>query len=206
MTESPYRSDRDADLARIGALESEVALVRTQLEARDAEPRALVLASQRNDMVAIERTFDVRLSAEQLSVLVDRIRELTRTRGRTELTPTGASWWAKETEGEAGMCITISVSSTSTRLVATDGLTSLRDRVGIAVLASIAIALPATVAAGVIALPLAPVLACTWVAGSIAGVRTAAPRQARQRSLKLAELCDALGAAIEDTQRVPSTA
>ena len=98
-----YRDDRDADQARIESLERELAEARGKLEVLEGrQSHALVLASPatlvRNGrssgaawwfgapgQLQFARRFDGVFPAERFEELVERIREVTRDPGRTEL-------------------------------------------------------------------------------------------------------------------------
>src|SRR5690242_1051681 len=114
-----YRDDRDADRARIAALEHELAQTRDKLAALEGRrSQALVLAT-RGALVPgappraaarvfgpatlrLARRFDGALAAARFEPLVDRIRELTGDPGRTEVLNASLTWFASRGDRSTG--------------------------------------------------------------------------------------------------------
>jgi len=211
-----YRDDREADQARIEALELELARARdriAELETKQAESQALVATGGRalatggpptpamrwfgsRLKLELTRRFDRPLSAEHFEDLVERCRSITSDPGRTDLLRSSLTWRSSTPERTAGPMIMVSVT------VLRDNTTVLtvNDRLG-----QLAGALYGGIGGGVggggitapimasIALPpLAPVFIAGWLGGVYLMVRTIFKSRARRRAETVQRLFDAL--------------
>src|SRR5262245_51261853 len=185
-----YRDDRDADQARIAALELELARARDRIAELEGKETALVRVSSR-ELVAggpptpavrwlgarlkleLTRRFDRAISAEHFDDLVERIRSLTGDPGRTDLLRSSLTWRSTAPHGGTGPFLTVTVTARDNATVLTVG-----DRLG-----QLAGALYGGVGGGVggggitapilasIAMPvLAPFLIAGWLGGVYFGV------------------------------------
>jgi hypothetical protein len=210
-----YRDDRDADRARIEALEIDLARARdriAELEGKQSESLALVAAGSRDLAVGgpvtpamrwfgarlrleLMRRFDGALAGEHFEDLVERIRAITGDPGRTDLLRASLAWRSSTPEHSAGPKIMVTV-------VVRDGATTLtvNDRLG-----QLAGALYGGVGGGVggggitapilasVAVPvLAPVFIAGWLGGVYFLVRRLYKRSARRRAETVQRLYDAL--------------
>jgi len=212
-----YRDDRDADQARIAALEAELAKSRARIEELEGtRSQALVLASggalvpggTRSAAVkwagaptklSLERRFEGRFPADKFEDLVHAIREITGDRGRTELMKSSMTWWTSAPEKGIGpfTSITVSVKDGVTTLSVTDRLGQLAGEIyggigggvgGGAIMAPIA----ATIAMPV----LAPVFFAAWFGGAYWGCRALYKRSARKRAEKLQQIFERVAAEV----------
>jgi hypothetical protein len=140
-----YRDDRDADQARIAALEAELAETRKKLDELEGKrSQALVLASggaldpsakARSGAarwfgaplhLELVRRFDGEYPTDCFEDLVEVIREVTRDRGRTELLRSSVAWSASTAGRGTGphTSVTVSVRGGVTTLTVTDQLTN----------------------------------------------------------------------------------
>ena len=140
-----YRDDREADQARIEALERELEVAQEKLAVLEGrQSQALVLASpgalvrdggQKGvawwfgapGQLQFARRFDGAFPAEQFEELVERIREVTRDPGRTELLRSSLTWFASRAEKSPGpyRVVTVTVRDGVTTLTVTDRLAGL---------------------------------------------------------------------------------
>ncbi|TMQ06853.1 MAG: hypothetical protein E6J90_45145 [Deltaproteobacteria bacterium] len=213
-----YRDDRDADQARIAALEHELAQTHEKLAAlQGRQSQALVLASRGAlvpgsspgavtrwfgpAMLQLERRFDGAFPADRFEELIERIREVTRDPGRTELLKSSLTWFSSRGEKSPGpyRVVTVAIRHGATTLTVTDRLTGL--------LAAIYGGVGGGVGGGGLSVPilaatavpvLAPVFILGWLGGVFVGTREIYKRLARQRAVALQQLFDAL---VEDIQR-----
>ncbi len=215
-----YRDDRDADRARIAALEAELASAERRIaELEGRRELALVHASggalARADAapststsskllgaplrLTLTRRFEGAFPADRFEDLIERIREITRDPGRSELLRSSLTWSATASERSAGpfTLVTVTVRDGQTTLVVTDRLGALAGALfggiggglgGGGLVAPIA----ATIAVPV----LAPVFFLGWLGGIYAGTRALFRRTARKRAEAMQQLFDALVAAI----------
>jgi hypothetical protein len=219
-----YRDDRDADQARIDALELELARARdriAELEGKQSESLALVVAGSRDLAIGgpktpairwfgarlkldLVRRFDRPLSNEHFEDLVERIRAMTGDPGRTDLLRASLTWRSSTPEHSAGPKIMITV-------VVRDGATTLtvNDRLG-----QLAGAFFGGIGGGVggggitapilasVAVPvLAPVFIAGWLGGVYFMVRKLYKRAASRRAETVQRLFDAL---VDDiTEKLP---
>ena len=215
-----YRDDREADQARIEALERELAVAQDKLAVLEGrQSQALVLASpgalvreggQKRAawwfgaprQLQFTRRFDGAFPAERFEELVERIREVTRDPGRTELLRSSMTWFASRAGKSLGpfRVVTVTVRDGVTTLTVTDRLTALAGAIyggvgggvggggfGLPILAATAVPV------------LAPVFILGWLGGVFLGTRAIYKRAAQRRAVALQQLFDALVADIEGT-------
>lgn len=225
MGDAPYRDDRDADRARIDALEAELAKAKATID--DLEGRrsqALVLASSTalspsgkpglGTRIAgapmkleLSRTFDKPLPTDTFEDLVETLRGVTRDRGRTEIMRSSLAWWASSSDRGTGpfTAVTVTVKDGRTELVVTDRLGQLAGGLyggigggvgGGAIMLPILASMAAPVAI--------PLIAIGWFGGIYAGTRALFKRSARKRAELLQRVFDAAAADIENRLRSPS--
>ncbi len=212
-----YRDDRDADRARIEALEQELAQAKAKVEELEGKrSQALVLASSsglaRTSQSAstkwagapfrleLMRTWDKEFPIDHFEDLLEAIREVTRDNGRVEMLRTSMTWTSTGPEKGTGPFITI-------RISVKNGVTKLEagDRLG--QLAGVIYgAIGGGVGGGAIALPifasisvpiLAPVIAAGWFGGFYFGLRKLFKSRARKRAEKLQQVFDRVGSEID---------
>ncbi|HET9626947.1 MAG TPA: hypothetical protein VFP84_36560 [Kofleriaceae bacterium] len=217
-----YRDDREADRARIAALELELSATKLKLATLEGrQSQALALASQNALAVApgsatrwfgapgslsLARQFTGAFPAERFEHLVERIRELTLDPGRTELFRSSMTWLASRGEKSAGpfRVVTVAVRDGQTTLTVSDRLTGLAGAIYGGVGGGVgggALALPLAASAAVPAL--APVFILGWLGGVFLGARAIFKRAARRRAIALQQLFDALVADIEAALSAP---
>lgn len=207
-----YRDDRDADRARIEALEQELAHAKSKVEELEGKrSQALVLASGGALTAAgkpnsastkwagapmrleLMRSWDKEFPVDHFEDLIDGIREVTGDNGRIEMLRTSMTWSSSSQEKGIGPFITvrISVKNGTTRLEVTDRLGQLAGVVYGAIGGGVgggAIVLPIFAS---IAVPiLAPVIAVGWFGGFYVGLRKLFKSRARKRAEKLQQLFD----------------
>jgi hypothetical protein len=209
-----YRDDRDAEQARIAALENELAVTKRKLaEVEGRREQALVLASN----TALERSgtdkspsqfwfgapFDLELAKEfsgafptdRFEDVIERIRSVTRDSGRSELLKSSLTWSASAGPKTTGpfTVVTVSVRDGMTRVLVTDRLSQLAGALygglgggigGGGLMAPIG----ATIAVPV----LAPLFFLGWFGGVYWGTRAIYKRAARRRAKELQRLFDAV--------------
>jgi hypothetical protein len=223
-----YRDDRDADQARIVALEAELTAARKRIdELEGTRSQALVLASGGAITLAgkpttrtarwlggptrleLARTFPGAYPADKFEDLVDLIREVSGDRGRTELMRASMTWWASSSERGAGpfTTVTVAIKDGVTTLVATDRLGQLAGAyyggIGGGVGGgALAVPIGATLAMPV----LAPVFFVAWFGGAYALCRTLFKRSAKKRAERLQIVFDRVAAGIERELRDQGTA
>jgi hypothetical protein len=212
-----YRDDRDADRARIEALEQELAQAKAKVDELEGKrSQALVLASSGGLTPAsksasakwagapfrleLMRSWDKEFPVDQFEDLIDGIREITRDNGRVEMLRTSMTWSSSAQEKGVGPYITvrISVKNGVTKLEATDRLSGLAGVIFGAIGGGVgggAIVLPIFAAVSVPIL--APVIAAGWVGGFYVGLRKIFKSRARKRAEKLQQVFDRVGADID---------
>jgi hypothetical protein len=214
-----YRDDRDADLARIAALEHELAETRAKLAAVEGhQSRALVVATQGAlvpgssratrwfgpGSLQLARRFEGTFAAERFEELIERIREITRDPGRTELLKSSLTWYASRGEKSAGpfRVVTVTVRDGITTLTVTDRLANLAGAIYGGIGGGVGgggISLPIMAS---VAMPvLAPVFIVGWLGGVFLCTRAIFRRMAHRRAIALQQLFDALVADIERALR-----
>lgn len=213
-----YRDDRDADQARIAALEQELAATRDKLAALEGrQSQALVLASQgalvpgggksaaakwfgAPGQLQLARRFDKAFPVDRFEDLIERIREVTRDPGRTELLKSSLTWFASRGEKSNGpyRVVTVTVRDGITTLTVTDRLAGLAGAIYGGVGGGVGgggLSLPILATA---AIPvLGPVFILGWLGGVFLGAREIYKRAARRRAVALQQLFDVLVADIE---------
>jgi hypothetical protein len=228
-----YRDDRDADQARIAALEHELAQARTKLAAAEGrQSQALVLATrgalttgERPSAAArlfgpgtlqLARRFDGAFPTDHFEELIERIREISRDPGRTELLRSSLTWFASRGEKSGGphRIVTVTVRDGVTTLTVTDRLGGLAGAIYGGVGGGVGgggLSLPIMAASAVPVL--APVFILGWLGGVFLGAREIYLRSVRRRAVTLQQLFDALSGDIEralaprgDTERPVSGA
>jgi len=215
-----YRDDRDADQARIAALERELAEAQDKLATLEGrQSHALVLASQ-TALVAggttsaarwfgpttlqLARRFDGAFPTERFEEIIERIREITRDPGRTELLRSSLTWFASRGEKSTGpfRVVTLTIRDGATTLTVTDRLAGLAGAIYGGVGGGVGgggISLPIIASTAV---PfLAPVFLLGWLGGVFLGTRALYRRAAHRRAVALQQLFDALA---DDVQRAVS--
>ena len=220
-----YRDDRDADQARIAALEHELADARARLaaaEGRDAQ--ALVRASAGGLVAAADapgaaarwfgpvrlqlaRRFDGEFPVARFEDLIDRIRELARDPGRSELLRSSLTWFSSSGEKSLGpfRVITVTVRDGVTTLTASERLGQLAGAIYGGVGGGVGgggLALP--LAASIAVPVLAPVFMVGWLGGVFLGARALYRRAARRRAIALEQLHLALADEIERAVAAPA--
>lgn len=218
-----YRDDRDADQARIAALEGELAAAKQRIgELEGKQSTALVRAgggalamgapSSRAATrwlgapvrLELSRRFDAAFPIDKFEDLIDTIREATRDRGRVELLRSSMAWWASSSDRGTGpfTCVTVTVKDGATTLSVTDRLGQLAG--------GLFGGLGGGLGGGGIAAPLfasfavpvlAPVFFVGWFGGVYGLTRTIYKRAAKRRALALQSLFDLLEAEISKTLR-----
>lgn len=218
-----YRDDRDADQARIAALERELAETRDKLAVLEGRPSqaltrvnggALVLSAQTTPAsrlfgpgaLELTRRFDGAYPAERFEELIHRIRELTRDPGRTELLRSSLTWFASRGEKTTGpeRVVTLAVRGGTTTLTVSERLGALAGAIYGGVGGGVGgggLSLPILAA---VALPvLAPVFLLGWLGGVFVGTRAIYLRAARRRAAALQRLFDELAAEVEREVSAP---
>jgi hypothetical protein len=213
-----YRDDRDADRARIAALEAELAAAKAHIsELEGRRDQALVLASKGALVAntpesaprksASERwfgaPFDLNLNKEvtgsypvdQFEDIVERIREIARDPGRTELLKSSLTWQSTTGAKSTGpfLAVTVTVRDGVTKIAAGDKLGMAAGAIYGGVGGGVgggAIMLP--ILASVAVPILAPVFAVGWIGGTYAGTRAIFKRVARRRARQLQQIFDAV--------------
>ena len=211
-----YRDDRDADQARITALETELRAAKERIDELEGK-RSEALVIQRAGALAVAspstgakifggprqlrlfRRFDKPLGRDHFERLIERIRDVTGAMGRSELL-TSSLMWTRGNESSAGPSQTVIV-------IIRDGGTTLEvtDRMG-----GLAGALYGGIGGGVggggLAIPimlstsapmLAPVFFAAWFGGVFGLTRTLFKRNVRKRAIQLQQLFDQLVGEIE---------
>jgi len=213
-----YRDDREADQARIAALEQELAAAREKLATLEGRrSQALVLTSQgalvpsggssaaarwfgAPGHLQLARRFDGAFPTDRFEELIERIREVTRDPGRTELLKSSLTWFASRGEKSTGpyRVVTVTVRDGSTTLTVTDRLAGLAGAIYGGVGGGVGgggLSLPILASAAVPVL--APVFLLGWLGGVFLGARAIYKRAARRRAVALQQLFDVLVADIE---------
>ena len=213
-----YRDDRDADRARITALEAELATAKRKLaEVEGRREQALVIATNTalersasgpaNKMsaaqfwfgapfdIAFSMEFTGRFQVDRFEDVIERIRTITRDSGRSELLKSSLTWSASAGPKTTGpfTVITVSVRDGVTRVLATDRLSQLAGALYGGVGGGVgggAIMAPIFASAAVPVL--APVFFIGWFGGVFLGTRALYKRIARKRAAQLQQLFDAV--------------
>jgi hypothetical protein len=214
-----YRDDRDADQARIVALETELTAARKRIDELEGNrSQALVLASSgaltatgrpaasatkwlgAPTRLSLSRTFQGTYPADKLEELVDVIREVAGDRGRTELMRSSVTWSASSAERGAGPFTVVSVAlkDGATTVTATDRLGQLAGAYYGGIGGGVGGGALAVPIGASIAMPLlAPVFFVAWIGGSYALCRKLFKRSAKKRAERLQIVFDRVVAEIE---------
>ncbi|HEX3758687.1 MAG TPA: hypothetical protein VHW23_08265 [Kofleriaceae bacterium] len=212
-----YRDDRDADQARIAALEHELAETRDKLSTLEGRrTQALVLATRGAlapsapagtaarvfgpGTLRMARRFDGAFPTARFEHLIERIRELSADPGRTEMLNASLTWFASRGDRSTGpyRIVTVTVRDGVTTLTVTDRLSGLAGAIYGGVGGGVGgggLSLPIMAATY---LPvLAPVFLLGWLGGVFLGTRALYLRLVRRRAEELQQVFDALAADIE---------
>lgn len=222
-----YRDDRDADRARIEALEAELASANRkidQLEGRRSQ--ALALATGRSMVgsgaglanvkapwygaplkLELAHTFEGEYPRDELEGIIDLIRSITREAGRAELLKSSITWSAGTNPRATGpfTVVTVSVRDGKTSLHVSDSLGQLAGGLYGGIGGGVgggAIMLPIVAFLGMPAL--IPLAVATWLGGVFFGTRAIFKRAARRRAVTLEKLFEAL--VTEISARIPAPA
>ena len=209
-----YRDDRDADRARITALEAELAATKQKLaEVEGRRDQALVVATntalQRSASgtssakfwfgapfdIAFSKEFTGSFQVDRFEDVIERIRTITRDSGRSELLKTSLTWSASAGPKSTGpfTVVTVSVRDGVTRVLATDLLSQLAGALYGGVGGGVGGgAIIAPILASAAAPVLAPVFFIGWFGGVYWGTRALYKRIARKRAEQLQQLFDAV--------------
>ena len=210
-----YRDDRDADQARIAALEADLQAAERKIgDLEGRRSQALVLATQtalarsgakknpwfgpmRLELVA---TFEGEYPRDQLEDLVEPIRSLARDLGRTELFKSSMTWSTRSELRGTGpaLMITVAVKDGRTTLTATDELKQLAGGIYGGVGGGVGgggLVLP--LFAAVMASPaLIPVIVVGRFGGVLLGARALYKRASHKRAVRLQIVFDGVSAVI----------
>lgn len=220
-----YRDDRDADRARIEALEGELAAAQRKIDRLEGRrSQALALSTGRSlvgssagraDVKApwygaplrleLAHTFEGEFPKDDLESLIDLIRSVTREAGRAELLKSSITWSAGTNPRATGpfTVVTVSVRDGKTSLLVADSLGQLAG--------GIYGGFGGGVGGGAIMLPivafigtpvLIPVAVVGWLGGVFLGTRALFKRAARRRADALERLFEALVTQI--SARIPA--
>jgi hypothetical protein len=214
-----YREDRDADQARIEALEGELALAKQQIaQLEGRKEQALVLASERANRSASQRWFGAPLDlelehafegafpADKFEDLIEHIREITRDRGRIELLKNSVAWWSSASERGIGpfTCVTVTVKDGKTIVRVTDKLGQLAGATFGGIGGGVGGGGVAAPIFATIAIPLlAPLFFGAWLGGSYVLARTIFKRGAKRRAQRLQQVFGAVEAAVAGELKSP---
>ncbi len=222
-----YRDDRDADRARIEALEVELVRAQRKLVALEQPSVALVpqggnaLAVQRGEGVPwygaplrleLSRRFEGALSPDRFEDLIDAIRRHTRESGRSELLKSSMTWSTEANPKSAGpfWVVTISIRHGHTDLVVTDRLGQLAGAIyggvgggvggggiSVPIMVPLAMAMPALI----------PVFCLGWLGTAFLGTRALFKNRAKSRARRLQALFEAvaseIASALQEAARPP---
>lgn len=220
-----YRDDRDADRARIEALEGELAAANRKIEELESRRRSWALtvapggalvgtglggkAPWYGAPLRLERAhiFTGEFPRDELESLIDLIRGITREPGRAELLKSSITWSAGTNPRATGpfTVVTVSVKDGRTSLVVTDSLGQLAG--------GLYGGLGGGLGGGAITVPiiaflsmpaLIPVAIGAWLGGVFLGTRAIFKRAARRRALALDQLFSALMTEISEKLPPPA--
>lgn len=218
-----YRDDRDADRARIAALEAELAAARKKVdELEGKQSQALVLASGGALAVAsrpsaattwlgapleleLEREIAGAFPTDRFEDLVEPIRAIVRDPGRTEILKSSLTWSASTGPKAMGpfLMVTVSVRDGKTRLAVTDKLGNAAGVIYGGIGGGVGggtIVVP--ILAGAAIAPIAvPVALVAWLGASFLGCRALFKRSARKRATQMQRIFDTLVEEIERAVR-----
>ncbi len=207
-----YRDDRDADQARITALEADLQAAQRKiddLEGRRSEAMVLATTSAlanrpdkkipwygatRLELVA---SFDGEFPRDDMESVIEHIRALTGDHGRTELFKSSLTWSSSTVQGSIGpfLMISVVIKDGRTTLTATDQLKALAGGIYGGVGGGVGgggIMLPVFAS---IAMPmLIPVIVVGWIGGVVLGARALYKRASRKRAERLQVVFDGVAA------------
>ena len=216
-----YRDDRDADRARIEALEAELVSANRkieELEGRRRQPTAMTIATGRALVgtgtgvagvkppwygaplrLELAHTFAGEFPRDDLEILIDLIRGITREPGRAEILKSSMTWSAGTNPRATGpfTVVTVSIRDGRTALLVTDSLGQLAG--------GLYGGLGGGLGAGAIMVPIMaflsmpamiPAAVATWLGSVFLGTRAIFKRAARRRAEGLEVLFTALVAEI----------
>jgi hypothetical protein len=214
-----YRDDRDADQARIAALEVELTAAKKRIdELEGTRSQALVLASSgalaatgkpttratkwlgAPTHLGLSRTFQGTYPADKFEDLVDAIREVAVDRGRTELMRSSVTWWASSAERGTGpfTTVTVAIKEGVTTVTASDRLGQLAGAYFGGIGGGVGGGAFAVPIGATLVLPLlAPVFFGVWIGGTYALCRTLYKRSAKKRAERLQIVFDRVVAEVE---------
>lgn len=211
-----YRDDRDADRARIEALEGELASAKQRIEELEGKrAQALVVAGGgalatgdkkaikrsfgQPDELRLARTFDTEFPRDKLEDLVETLRGITGQRGTTELMPSSLSWSSASAYPAMApsLRLTVTLKNGITRLEITDNLLDATRMSSLPMIFGFMGSVLGTMFTGLVLLPLAPVVAVVGIGSSYSASRALHKRAARRRAEQLQRLFDQVVAAIE---------
>ncbi|HEY4181925.1 MAG TPA: hypothetical protein VGM90_34010 [Kofleriaceae bacterium] len=211
-----YRDDRDADRARIEALEVELAQTKRELAEARGESFALVPASGNALAVAggkderwygpptkIDRgrSFDGELPRDRFEELIAHIRRIMETRGHAELLTTSMTWWATGGQRQNNTVAEITVMSRNGKTDLSVHL-NLRPLVGAmygGVLGGVGgggISLPIAIPIAIGAPWVVPIAAIGWLGSVFLGTRALYKRLGRRSARRANNVFEALSAEI----------
>jgi hypothetical protein len=213
----PYREDRDADQARIEALEHELATAKERIASLEGkQSNALVVASKGALVrhrklaarqarwfgapleLALARVFDGAFPSDRFEDLVGRIRSIASDPGSVELLRTSMTWRATVSgQGLPTTMVHVTIRDGVTTLAVTDSLTGLAGGLygGLGGgLGGGGLMLP--ILAGFAVPVLMPVFIVGWLGGVFTAARALFKRGARRRAVLVQQLFDALAADI----------
>ncbi len=220
-----YRDDRDADQARIAALETELAQTKRKVEElQGRQSQALVVASggalattgKATTAAAkwfgapmklhLERRFPGAYPIDKLEDLLETIHRVADDRGHTELLRSSLTWRTSDMKARGGAgpftLLTISVKDGATTLTATDRLGPLAGALYGGIGGGLGGGgIMAPIAASIAVPFLTPVFVLGWLGGIYGGTRLLFKQAARRRAQRLQSLFDAVAAEIDATLR-----
>jgi len=210
-----YRDDRDADQARIAALEGDLSRANDRIaELEGKQSQALVLAGGHELAVGgrprdpaarwlgaplklqMSRTFDKAIATEHFEDLVEEIRTLTGDPGRTELMKSSMTWWCSTSERNGTgpfLVVTITARKETTVLTVSDKLGHLAGALYGGIGGGVGGGTMALPIFASIAVPvLTPVFILGWLGGTYFGARGLFRRAARRRARTVQQVFDML--------------
>lgn len=214
-----YRDDRDADQARIAALETDLAAARSRIDQLEGnQSQALVLASTAAlttpgvpsevrwfgapMRLELTRKFDGAFPVDKFEDLVHLIREHTRERGRVELLRSSVSWSAEPRGTGPFTNLTVSIRDDVTTLVVSDRLGQLAGAIYGGVGGGVGGGLIVAPIFASIAMPLlTPVFVIGWFGGFFGLTRRIFKSAAKKRAIALQQLFDVVADEVEKVLR-----
>jgi hypothetical protein len=203
-----YRNDRDADQARISALETELAVARRRIEELEGKRaptptsvRAQVREGATPYLLEIDHTFDGEVTPEQLDALVQSIRDITNDAGRVELLRSSLTWTSPQTnrsvrvvarEGRTALTVTENLGQLTRSLYG--GIIGGVGGGGIIVPMAIGRALDHTLA-------LMPFLLLGWLSSAVVFAFVLVQRATKRHTAELVQLFEMVAAELEATLR-----